>query len=116
MPVLIIESSIKVTPFQNFFRDISITLFTKKLRLSIITYIFNYLVKFVKGVVFMKISDTNENLIDNIEKLRKEMITIGMKNGFECSQVINISQKLDLLINEFQKQPNCLDSKLQRLA
>ena len=64
----------------------------------------------------MKNSYINEQLLCNIEKLRKEMITIGMKNGFECSQVICISQKLDLLIYEFQKQPNCLDSNLQRLA
>lgn len=45
-------------------------------------------------------------LIANIEKLRKEMITVGLKKGFECSQVIDMSQKLDLLIYEFQKQPN----------
>lgn len=64
----------------------------------------------------MKNSYINEPLIANIEKLRKEMITIGMKNGFECSQVISISQKLDLLIYEFQKQQNSQFSDLQRLA
>lgn len=46
----------------------------------------------------------NEQLINKIEKLRKAMINIGMKNGFESSQVIHISQKLDLLIYEFQQQ------------
>lgn len=64
----------------------------------------------------MKNSYTNENLISNIEKLRKEMIIVGMKKGFESSQVISISQKLDLLIYQFQKQTKCIDSNLQRLA
>lgn len=58
----------------------------------------------------------NKQLMANIENLRKEMITVRMKNGFECSQVICISQKLDLLIYEFQKQPNSLDSDIQRFA
>lgn len=64
----------------------------------------------------MKNSYINEQLLANIEKLRKEMITVGMQNGFECSQVISISQKLDLLIYEYQIQPNCPDSILQILA
>ena len=44
------------------------------------------------------------------------MITVGMKKGFECPQVIYISQELDLLIYEFQKQPNSLKHNLQRFA
>lgn len=44
----------------------------------------------------------SEHLIASIEKLRKEMITVGMQNGFKCPQVICMSQKLDLLIYEIQ--------------
>lgn len=49
----------------------------------------------------------NKQLIANIEKLRKEMIAAGMKNGLECPQVISISKKLDMLIYECQNCPNC---------
>ena len=31
------------------------------------------------------------------------MITVGLKKGLKCSQVIKMSQKLDLLIFEVQK-------------
>lgn len=48
--------------------------------------------------------DNFQCLITNIEKLRKEMITIGINNGFKSSQVITLSQELDLLIYEFQNQ------------
>ena len=58
--------------------------------------------------------ENSEHLITNIEKLRKEMITVGMKDGFACPQVIYISQKLDFLIYEFQKLKNNLQSNLQR--
>ena len=57
----------------------------------------------------MKIHQADKKLRTTIEKLRKELISTGMQNGFECTQVICLSQKLDLLIYEFQKQPNSLD-------
>lgn len=55
-----------------------------------------------------------EQLLAKIEKLRKEMITVGIKKGLECSQVIEMSQRLDLLIFEFQRQRT--DSHLQKIV
>lgn len=54
----------------------------------------------------------SKHLIANIEKLRKELITFGMKNGFENPQVICISQELDVLIYQLQKQSNSLQDNL----
>lgn len=60
----------------------------------------------------MKPNKADKQLISTIEKLRNELITTGMKNGFECSKVIYLSQKLDSLIYEFQKQPTKLKSNV----
>ena len=57
--------------------------------------------------------DHSKHLIANIEKLRNEMITVGINNGFESTEVIFLSQELDLLIYEFQKQLNGLQYNLQ---
>ena len=54
----------------------------------------------------------SKHLIANIEKLRNEMITVGINNGFESTEVIFLSQELDLLIYEFQKQLNSLQYNL----
>ena len=43
------------------------------------------------------------------------MITVGIINGFESTEVILLSQELDLLIYEFQKQLNSQQYNLQRL-
>lgn len=45
-----------------------------------------------------------KKLMANIEKLRNQMIIVGMDKGIGCSQVIDMSQELDLLIVEFQKK------------
>lgn len=37
-----------------------------------------------------------------IEKLRQEMVTLGLRNGFKCSKTINVSQKLDKYIAKYQ--------------
>ena len=58
--------------------------------------------------------ENSKHLIANIEKLRNEMITVGINNGFESTEVIFLSQELDLLIYEFQKQLNSLQYNLQR--
>ncbi len=58
--------------------------------------------------------ENSKHLNANIEKLRNEMITVGINNGFESTEVIFLSQELDLLIYEFQKQLNSLQYNLQR--
>jgi len=35
----------------------------------------------------------------HIEKLRKKMISVGMSNGFTSAETIQLSRKLDYLIN-----------------
>lgn len=58
--------------------------------------------------------DQSKHLMANIEKLRKKMITVGIKNGLESPQVIFLSQELDLLIFEFQNQLNSQEYNLQK--
>jgi hypothetical protein len=41
----------------------------------------------------------NENLLNTIENLRKQMILVGMSRGFTSEETINLSRKLDILIN-----------------
>jgi hypothetical protein len=45
---------------------------------------------------------TPNELQNKIEKLRKEMIVLGLRNGFGSPQTINVSQKLDNYIAKFQ--------------
>jgi hypothetical protein len=47
-------------------------------------------------------NSTPYELQNKIEKLRKEMIILGLRNGFGCPQTINISQKLDNYIAKYQ--------------
>jgi hypothetical protein len=46
---------------------------------------------------------TKEQIKTDIEILRKEMVLVGMKNGFGSPNTIIISQKLDVLIFEYQR-------------
>ena len=59
--------------------------------------------------------ENSKHLIANIEKLRNEMITVGINNGFESTEVIFLSQELDLLIYEFQKQLNSLQIQFTKI-
>lgn len=42
---------------------------------------------------------TNYELIKQIEKLRKKMISVGMTKGFTSFETIKLSKKLDYLLN-----------------
>jgi hypothetical protein len=41
----------------------------------------------------------NNDLIKRIEKLRKEMISVGMTKGYTAEETIKLSQELDNLLN-----------------
>ncbi|MCQ6281260.1 aspartyl-phosphate phosphatase Spo0E family protein [Bacillus sp. EB600] len=41
----------------------------------------------------------NEDLLKNIEKLRKKMIAAGLSKGFTSEETIKLSKKLDQLLN-----------------
>jgi hypothetical protein len=47
--------------------------------------------------------DTNKNSLIDIEKMRMEMIHLAHLFGFTSPTVIQCSQKLDLLLNAYQK-------------
>ena len=42
-------------------------------------------------------------VIERIEKLRIELVELGMKKGFQDPQVIKKSQQLDVIINQYYK-------------
>ncbi|PKG22613.1 aspartyl-phosphate phosphatase Spo0E family protein [Niallia nealsonii] len=42
-------------------------------------------------------------LESHIQKLRKELINVGMKEGFNSSTTIQISQQLDYFIFQYQR-------------
>jgi len=44
-----------------------------------------------------------DNIVQKIERERKELIEIGMKKGFQNAQVIEKSQMLDELINQYYR-------------
>jgi hypothetical protein len=44
-----------------------------------------------------------DSIIQKIEKARKELIEIGTKKGFQNKQVIEKSQMLDELINQYYR-------------
>ena len=44
-----------------------------------------------------------DELLDYIEYLRKNLIHVGLKNGFNHEKTIGASQKLDHFILEYQK-------------
>lgn len=46
---------------------------------------------------------SREQIRTNIEKLRTEMVIVGLRNGFGNPYTIVLSQKLDILIFEYQK-------------
>ncbi|MED1205810.1 Spo0E family sporulation regulatory protein-aspartic acid phosphatase [Heyndrickxia acidicola] len=41
----------------------------------------------------------NNDLFEQIEMLRRKMISVGMSNGFTSKETIILSEKLDYLIN-----------------
>ncbi|NMD69984.1 aspartyl-phosphate phosphatase Spo0E family protein [Bacillus sp. DNRA2] len=50
--------------------------------------------------------DNNLELLCTIESLRREMICVGLKEGLSSEKTIEISQKLDQYIANYQA--NCL--------
>jgi DNA-binding Lrp family transcriptional regulator len=51
----------------------------------------------------MKKANLTPNELQNrIEKLREEMILLGLRNGFKCPRTITVSQKLDQYIAKYQ--------------
>jgi len=44
-----------------------------------------------------------DNIVQKIERARMELIEIGMKKGFQNAQVIEKSQMLDELINQYYR-------------
>jgi len=45
----------------------------------------------------------DEEIIQKIEEIRKELMIFGVKNGFQDPQVIKTSQMLDELINQYYR-------------
>lgn len=48
--------------------------------------------------------EKEKNLQQEIENLRKKMVETANKKGFTSSETIELSQKLDLLLNENLKR------------
>lgn len=46
-----------------------------------------------------RIAVNNEDLLKNIEKLRKKMIAVGLSKGFTSEEALKLSKKLDNLLN-----------------
>lgn len=44
-----------------------------------------------------------EEILARIERIRKEMITIGMSGGFRSDKTLKLSKQLDGLILQYQK-------------
>lgn len=42
-------------------------------------------------------------ITERIERLREELVELGIKKGFQDTQVIKKSQKLDELINQYYR-------------
>jgi hypothetical protein len=51
----------------------------------------------------MELLASKDQIRTNIEKLRTEMVNVGLINGFGNSYTIVLSQQLDILIFEYQK-------------
>lgn len=47
---------------------------------------------------------TQENLINKIETIRKEMIQTGIQEGLSSKRTIELSQLLDQYVLQYQKQ------------
>lgn len=56
--------------------------------------------------------DTNLELLGLIENLRREMICVGLKEGLSSEKTIEISQKLDIYIANYQENSLRLESKV----
>jgi Spo0E like sporulation regulatory protein len=62
-----------------------------------------------------------EQLVEEINKKRNEMINTGMALGLDCEKTIQCSQELDQLLNEYNsllsepKQPNPFITYLEHL-
>lgn len=54
----------------------------------------------------MNIHSKKENIKATIELHRKELIETGLKHGFNSSETLMVSQKLDNLIIKYQKCKN----------
>ena len=61
----------------------------------------------------MKISVQSEknNMLLNIEKLRREMIKLGSEKGLSSEETILASKKLDSALNEFVKVKGTASNK-----
>lgn len=44
-----------------------------------------------------------EQILKEIEELREQMIHVALRKGFQNNESIAISQKLDQLLNEYEK-------------
>lgn len=44
----------------------------------------------------------NQSLLDEINSLRREMIIIGISKGLDNKKTIELSQKLDSILNKYQ--------------
>lgn len=49
------------------------------------------------------VTDTKQELLTTIEYRRKELIELGLINGFNNPNLIKLSQELDQLIYEYQE-------------
>ncbi|GKU84011.1 aspartyl-phosphate phosphatase Spo0E family protein [Niallia sp. NCCP-28] len=54
-------------------------------------------------------------LESHIQKLRKELISVGMKEGFNDSNTVQLSQKLDYFILIYQQLKNSNSNDLTNL-
>jgi hypothetical protein len=44
---------------------------------------------------------TNEDLMEQIESLRKMMVSVGISKGFTATETVSLSKKLDDLLNQW---------------
>lgn len=47
---------------------------------------------------------TNKELMQQIETKRAELIVVATKEGFSAHRAVELSQQLDVLINEFNRR------------
>ncbi|WP_147534898.1 aspartyl-phosphate phosphatase Spo0E family protein [Bacillus marasmi] len=56
--------------------------------------------------------DSRLELLGLIENLRREMICVGLKEGLTSEKTIEISQKLDRYIANYQANSHKIDSRV----
>ena len=68
----------------------------------------------IKGrrcLIFMQITEKNFELVKMIESLREEMIRVGLKEGLSSDKTVEISQKLDQYIANYQANAFLFETK-----